>query len=116
MGLPPFPLLHVLAVAGLPDEISGQVDQIGWFLPLFTIVVPIGLIAALAIARAGYVILGIAQIAAIAFGLRALRIHLRHSGFSRSQIRMILYPSYLIACFLTNVAVLISIGLVHKFF
>ena len=116
MGLPPFPLLQVLAVAGLPDEISGPVDQIGWFLPFFAIAIPVGLMVALAFARAGYVILGIVQIAAIAFGLRGLRLHLRHSGFSRSQIRMILYPSYLIACFLTNIAVLISIGLAHKFF
>jgi hypothetical protein len=103
-------------VAGLSDDLSGQIDQIGWFLPLFAITVPVGVIVGLIFAKAGYVILGIAQIAAIAFGLRALRHHLRHSGFSRAQIRMALYPSYLIACFLTNIFVLISIGLIHKFF
>ncbi|HEY3901146.1 MAG TPA: hypothetical protein VGM54_21225 [Chthoniobacter sp.] len=116
MGLPPFPALQILALAGLPNDLAGPIDQIGWFLPFFAITVPVGLIAAVVFARAGYVILGVAQIAGIAFGLRALRRHLRHSGFSRAQIRMALYPSYLIACFLTNIAVLISIGLAHKFF
>jgi hypothetical protein len=116
VGLSPFPLLQILAITSLPDDLSGQIDQIGWFLPFFAIAVPVGLVVALVFARAGYIILGIAQIVGIAFGLRSLRRHLRHEGFSRSQIRMILYPSYLIACFLTNIAVLISIGLVHKFF
>jgi hypothetical protein len=116
VGSPPFPTLQILAIAGLPDDVSGPIDNIGWFLPLFAIAVPIGVMIALAFARAGYVVLALAQIAAIAFGLRALRRHLRHSGFSRGQIRMVLYPSYLIACFVTNVAVLISIGLAHKFF
>jgi len=112
----PFAMLAVLALAGLPDDIRDQIDQIGWLLPFLAIIVPVGLICALAFAQAGYVFLGIAQLAAIICGLRALGTHLRRERFTESQLKMMAIPCYLVACFLTNIAVIIAIGVIHKFF
>ncbi len=69
-AIPLEPASLLLAVAGLPDDLLDQVNTIGWFLPFLALVVPVGLIFSLAVARLGYVILGLAQLAAIIIGLR----------------------------------------------
>lgn len=112
---PPSPQLVVLAFAGLPDEVVDQLNEVGWLLPFVAVVVPVGLIASLAFAKLSYVVLAIAQMAAIIFGLRALNAHLRREGFTNYQVRMTLIPCYLVACFLTNIAAVISLGIVRKF-
>jgi hypothetical protein len=61
------------------------------------------------------VLLGL-QGAAIYYGLRALAAHLRHSGYTSFQVKLMLGPSYLIACFVTNIFALLGVNLIHRFF
>jgi len=111
MGFLPF-----LAFAGMSDESLDQINHVGWFLPLLALVIPVTLILFLAFGKLIYVFLALVQGAAIFYGLKALVSHLRHQGFSSDQVRLMLAPCYLVACFGTNIVALIGVGVIRKFF
>ena len=104
------------AVASLSDDSVSQIDQVGWFLPLFAIAVPVSVILFFKFAQALFAALVVAQIAGIDFALRAVRTHLRRSGYTSYQVKIMLGPLYLIACFATNIVALLIFGVAHKFF
>jgi hypothetical protein len=106
----------MLASAGLSGDTLDLLNQVGWFLPFLALFVPVGLIFALATPTALYLVLGLVQLAAITCGLRTLMAHLRHSGFSSYHLKLAIIPFYLVICFITNIAAILAIGLVQKFF
>ena len=109
------PLL-MLAVAGLSDDSLNQINQIGWFLPFIALIVPVSILLFFKFAQALFAGLVVAQFGGIYFSLRAVRGHLKRSGFTSYQTRLMLGPLYLIACFATNIVALLVLGVAHKFF
>ena len=97
-----------LALAGLSQDTLDQLNQVGWFLPFLILVLPVSLVLFLAVSSPAYLVLFGLQAAAIYYGLRALMAHLRRSGFTSFQIKIMLGPLYLIACFVTNLLALLG--------
>ena len=93
-----------------------QLNQVGWFLPFLILVLPVSLVLFLAVSTPAYFVLLGLQGSAIYYGLRALATHLRRSGFTNFQVKMMLGPFYLIACFVTNLFALLGVKLIHRFF
>ena len=116
--LPPPPVspLLLLAAAGISDDVTDQLDRVGWFLPFLALIIPASIILFFAIPNAIYAALVAAQITGMGFGLRALIAHLRRTGFTSFQVRIMLGPLYLIACFATNIVAFLAFGILHKFF
>jgi hypothetical protein len=108
--------LPFLAFAGLPSDAVAHLNQIGWFLPFCALIIPVALILFFVFGSVGYLLLAVAQSAAIFCGLRGLISHLRHRHFTSYQVRLMLAPSYLVACFATNIITLIGVGVIRKFF
>jgi len=104
-----------VALAGLPDDTLDQLNQVGWFLPFFALILPVSLLLLLAIGKPAYFVLFGLQTAALYFGFRAIVSHLRHNGFTSFQVSIALAPLYLVGCFITNILALIGFGLIHKF-
>src|ERR1700678_4344224 len=97
----------MLAVAGLSDEVLEQVDQVGWFLPFLALIIPVSILLFFAVPKALYAVLVAAQIAGLVFGLHAVLAHLRRTGFTSFQLKIMLGPLYLITCFATNIVALL---------
>ena len=108
------PLL--LAVAERSDEIVDQVNQVGWFLPFLLLIVPVSIVLFFVLGKALYALLLAAQIAGLALALRAIVAHLRRTGFTSFQVKIMLGPLYLVVCFATNIVVLLVFGIIRKFF
>jgi hypothetical protein len=106
----------MLASARIPDDTLDLINQVGWFLPFVLLIVPMALIFALLFGKAVYVILAVVQVAGIAVGLRAIVAHLRRTRFNSYQVKLMLGPCYLVACFVTNIVELVGVGIVRKFF
>jgi len=108
--------LPFLAFAGLSPDAVEHLNTIGWALPFCALIIPIALILFFAFGSVGYLLLAVVQGVAIFCGLRGLSSHLRHRHFTSYHIRLVLVPSYLVACFATNIVTLIGVGVVRKFF
>jgi len=108
--------LLTLAEAAIPDDLIDQVDHVGWFLPFLGLVIPVSLILFFVVPRLLFAALLLAQLAGVYFGLRAVFAHLRRTGFNSYQVKIMLGPLYLVACFATNLVVLLIVGIIHKFF
>jgi hypothetical protein len=108
------PLL-LLNFASLSSDSLDQIDQVGWFLPFLALLIPVSILLFFKFAQALFAILVVAQIAGIYFALRAVRMHLRRSGFTNHQFKIMLGPLYLIACFATNIVALLLVGIIHRY-
>lgn len=113
-ALPPVSQTLFLAFAGLSPETTDLLDQVGWFLPFLALVLPISLILFLAISNVTWFLLLGLQGSTLYVGLRFVVWHLRHRGFSSLQAKMMLGPIYLVACFLTNILVLLAYDLLRR--
>jgi len=89
MGSPP-----LLAFAGLSAETLDQLNQVGWFLPFFSLVLPVSLILFLALSQPIYFVLLCVQGTALYLGLRAFVTHLRRHGFTSFQVKIMMGPMY----------------------
>jgi len=99
----------------MPRELVDLLDAVGWFLPFLALIIPVSLILFFVLEKAAFLVLIALQFSGMYFGLHAMRVHLRHSGFSSDQIRIMLVVIYFIACFATNIVIFLGFGLVHKF-
>ncbi|MDR3406185.1 MAG: hypothetical protein P4L99_27120 [Chthoniobacter sp.] len=104
-----------VALAGLPDDTLDQLNQVGWFLPFFALVLPISLILVVALGKPAYCVLFALQATALYFGFRVTTARLRRHGFTSFQVSVALAPLYLVGCFITNIFALIGFSLIQRF-
>lgn len=100
----------------MPVDIIEQTNQIGWFLPILALVLPLSILLFFAQASVLTTLMVCGQLAAIYFALGAVLAHHRRSRYTSFQMKMLLGPFYLIACFATNVVVFLAVGIAHRFF
>jgi len=104
-----------VAFAGLPDDTLDQLNQVGWFLPFFALILPVSLLLVIVLGKPAYFILFALQVAALHFGFQAAIARMRRHGFTSFQVSVALAPLYLVGCFITNIFALIGFGLIHRF-
>ncbi|MEP6672988.1 MAG: hypothetical protein ABJF10_27750 [Chthoniobacter sp.] len=104
-----------VALAGLPDDTLDQLNQVGWFLPILALILPVSLLLVVVIGKPSYFVLFVLQAAGLYFGFQTIIARLRRNGFTNFQVGVALAPLYLVGCFITNLLVLVGYGLIQKF-
>ncbi len=98
----------------MPDDLLQLANEAGWFLPFLALILPIPFILLVALGKVIYALGLAAQLAIFTVTVRLFTRHLRRSGFTGFQVKIMLGPLYLIMCFASNLIILVIMGLAHR--